>query len=474
MKVHSSWRYTSPLCQVVLVSFVCFATVGMFSAIGNLGAGGTQSITLSNITNAVLYALFALSGLVSGSFNNIFGPRITLFVGSLGYALYLAALWVYQEKAQDWFLVFSGAVLGICAALLWTAQGCIMLSYPLEAEKGRSFSIFWAIFNSGSLMGGLIALGINLKEGGLDAVKVTTYIAFFAVIMVGVALTWTLLPPSRVVRTDGTVVQVARQNNAKEELHALLSTLKRKEILLLIPMMFSSNFFYAYQGSVAYKVFDAPARSVNGVIKSVGQILGAMLLGFLLDKLPMNRRNRGFVGLALTAAFTIIAYSWGIKYQLPITRETKWAHKINYEDAAFAEPISIFILYDIGDAFYQGLAYWIMGAITNDPFELARYAGMYKAVQSAGAAVAFAMDATLVPYINEIGAVFGLMLFSYPFAAMVIWGIRDSNYEVEEQVYVDEVAAETKNTINVLESGHPTAPAFDRQSSGSSEKKIQV
>lgn len=70
-----------------------------------------------------------------------------------------------------------------------------MLSYPLEAEKGRSFSIFWSIFNCGSLMGGLIALGINLEQGGLDAVKVSTYIAFFAVIMVGVALTWTLLPP---------------------------------------------------------------------------------------------------------------------------------------------------------------------------------------------------------------------------------------------------------------------------------------
>lgn len=186
----------------------------------------------------------------------------------------------------------------------------------------------------------------------------------------------------------------------------------------------------------------------------------------------MKRRNRGLFGLSLTAIFTIVAYSWGIKYQLPITRETKWAHKINYNDSAFAEPISIFILYDIGDAFYQGLAYWIMGAITNDPFELARYAGMYKAVQSAGAAVAFAMDATLVPYINEIGAVFGLMLFSYPFAAMVIWSIRDSNYEVEEQVYVDEAAAENKDVINVLEHAPQNTPAFDRQSSGSSEKKI--
>lgn len=241
MHVHSSRRYNSPLVQVILVSFVCFATVGMFSAVGNLGAGGTQSITLSDITSAVLYALFALTGLVAGSFNNIFGPRVTLFCGSLGYALYLAALWVYQEKAQSWFLIFSGAVLGACAALLWTAQGCIMLSYPLEKEKGRSFSIFWAIFNCGSLMGGLIALGINIKQGGLNAVKTSTYIAFFAIIMVGVAATWTLLPPNRVVRTDGTLVKVQKNNTVRQEVSALLSTLKKREILLLLPMFFASN-----------------------------------------------------------------------------------------------------------------------------------------------------------------------------------------------------------------------------------------
>lgn len=35
------------------------------------------------------------------------------------------------------------------------------------------------------------------------------------------------------------------------------------------------------------------------------------------------------------------------------------------------------------DACYQALAYWIMSALTNDPFTLARFAGLYKAVQSA-------------------------------------------------------------------------------------------
>ena len=39
---------------------------------------------------------------------------------------------------------------------------------------------------------------------------------------------------------------------------------------------------------------------------------------------------------------------------------------------------------------------YLMGCLSNDPWELARYAGVYKAVQSAGAAGSFGMDATAV------------------------------------------------------------------------------
>jgi len=49
-----------------------FATVGMFSAVSNLGAGGLQDVSLSDTANGVLYGTFALTGLISGGINN--GP----------------------------------------------------------------------------------------------------------------------------------------------------------------------------------------------------------------------------------------------------------------------------------------------------------------------------------------------------------------------------------------------------------------
>lgn len=53
-----------------------FATVGMFSAVTNLGAGGLQDVALSDTANGVLYGTFALTGLVSGGINNgLFAPH---------------------------------------------------------------------------------------------------------------------------------------------------------------------------------------------------------------------------------------------------------------------------------------------------------------------------------------------------------------------------------------------------------------
>jgi hypothetical protein len=42
-----------------------------------------------------------------------------------------------------------------------------------------------------------------------------------------------------------------------------------------------------------------------------------------------------------------------------------------------------------------------MSAITNDPQRLARYAGWYKGIQSAGGAISFGINACQIPYMAE-------------------------------------------------------------------------
>lgn len=99
-----------------------------------------------------------MPGFFAGSIVNTLGVKLSLSIGGLGYALYVASFLSYNHNQSDAFVILAGAVLGACAGLLWAAQGVIMMSYPGEGNKGKSISIFWMIFNLGSVVGSLVSL----------------------------------------------------------------------------------------------------------------------------------------------------------------------------------------------------------------------------------------------------------------------------------------------------------------------------
>jgi len=91
-----------------------------------------------------------------------------------------------------------------------------------------------------------------------------------------------------------------------------------------------------------------------------------------------------------------------------------------------------------------------MGAISNDPFTLARFTGFYKAIQSAGGAGSFGMDATSTPFLNELLASWVMMLVSFPLAGIVIWGIKDTSYTEEKTLYANELKPQVAGTDDDL------------------------
>jgi len=209
-------------------------------------------------------------------------------------------------------------------------------------------------------------------------------------------------------------------------------------------MFFASNYFYAYQGDLNSARFDAPTRALNAVLEGAGAIVGALMIGYLvLDLKWLSRRSRGYLGLGVVTAITITVWSCGLAWQVKFDRaEAALLPKINYKDADYRSKGPLYFFYYFGDACYQALAYWIMSALTNDPFTLARYAGLYKAMQSAGAAGSFGMDAVLTPLLNELLASWLMMLFSFPLAFLVIRTIKETNYDDEPMVYVDDIKRE--------------------------------
>ncbi len=66
-------------------------------------------------------------------------------------------------------------------------------------------------------------------------------------------------------------------------------------------------------------------------------------------------------------------------------------------DHGYAGRVWFYIFCGILDAIWQTMAYWLMGVMSNDPSKLAFFAGIYKSIQSAGAAGIWRADAVKIP-----------------------------------------------------------------------------
>ena len=84
-----------------------------------------------------------------------------------------------------------------------------------------------------------------------------------------------------------------------------------------------------------------------------------------------------------------------------------------------------------------------MGALTNNSRKLACFAGFYKGIQSAGAAIANRIDALNAPYMNEFGATWGMLAGSLIIAAPVIFmKVKDTVPLEQDLKFVDQSFAE--------------------------------
>lgn len=327
------------------------------------------------------------------------GPRLTLSIGTMGYSIYVGGLWAFQVHGVRWFLILSGAILGVTAALLWSAQGSIMMAYPLEKDKGRSFTLFWAIFQMGTIVGSSIALGIEANST-LPGVSTGVYLAFMIIMLTAIVSSWLLLPPHSVIRGDGTVVELEDAISPMREFKELTALMKDWRMWALFPMFFSSNFFYAYQGAIVTVLFNGRTRALVALLEGVGQVLGSIVIGQMTDSLPFGRRKRALTATVFVVVFNCIVWACGLGFQVQFTRADSVVRgqpiPWDWTVGVAVGPIILLMAYYMADAMYQGLAYYTMSSLTNEPFKLARMAGYYKGVQSAGAAVSFGMDAVKV------------------------------------------------------------------------------
>lgn len=183
-------------------------TAGIYQVITALGGAGQESAHLADSASITLFSIFMGFTLLAPAVLNYFGIRLTLGVGSLGYAAYAASLWCYNHTGNQPFVIFGGAWCGFSAAFLWVAERVGPVAYASEHQKGFYVAIFWTVYQIGTMLGAAIPVGQNWNAGVSNHSRVTdgTYIGLFIIMLCGAGVSFLLLPMDKVVREDGTRV----------------------------------------------------------------------------------------------------------------------------------------------------------------------------------------------------------------------------------------------------------------------------
>ncbi|KAF8907765.1 major facilitator superfamily domain-containing protein [Mucidula mucida] len=401
--------YRSTLFQTVLIGFICFLVVGMFNVMASLGGAGQVDATTADNSNTVLYALFAVIALVSGPICNYLGPKVTLAFGGVGYALYAASFWCYNHTANDGFVLFGGAACGIAAALFWTAEGTILMSYPTEDQKGSYIALFWAIWSMGAVVGSIIPTVDNWNGNDSGTVRDGTYIALFILMMCGSFFALFLVRPSQVIRDDGTKVFLTQSSSLITELRNLPKALTREPfIILFFPYSFCGLWYIPYQSNDYNSYFfNVRSRGFNSIWYNLATLVGASLFGLALDIKKFSRRTRAIAGWVFMFVVLNAILIAGVFPFKESDRNVAYDVMDIMENRSRAY-VALYFFYGLLDGLWYCYAYWIMGCLSNDPLVLSLYAAFYKVFGAAGASIVFNLDAQKKPYADMFGSYWGL------------------------------------------------------------------
>ena len=97
----------------------------------------------------------------------------------------------------------------------------------------------------------------------------------------------------------------------------------------------------------------------------------------VLDARRLSRRTRAFVGWAVLFGLVLVVHAWAYVYQRGYTRQStdNDAEKMDFTDPQYPAHLWLYIFCALMDAMWQTTAYWMMGAMSNDPAKLAHFTG---------------------------------------------------------------------------------------------------
>ncbi|BCS29508.1 uncharacterized protein APUU_71078A [Aspergillus puulaauensis] len=409
------------LFQILTVGLCAFCAPGIWSAMNGLGVGGSQSPNLVNAANALLYAFMTVTCFLGPFLTNLIGFKYTLALGSTGYPLYAAGLYLNNRTGATWLVYLGSVTCGITAGFFWSVEGAIATGYPEDRKRGRYIATWFTFRNFGNIIGGAISLGVNVDADKKGQVGYQTYLAFIAIQCLGLVFGLMLRNPEGVVRDDGTKVASPSTDQAriswKTEVKAMWTRGKSRPILLLTPLFWYFGWIQAYPGTYLATYFTVRARALGSFLSAIVGTIGTWLAGSLVD-IPWtrNRKTRALSTWIVIALLNSATWIWAVVIQNEY-RHTQpvldWA-----DQRAFGRGFGIYLFERISLTMVENYIYWCIGNLADSPGEQIRYSSLLRGIETAGVAVGFGVQAVPTALIATASINFGLWALALPFSLL--------------------------------------------------------
>ncbi|KAJ5790944.1 uncharacterized protein N7518_007955 [Penicillium psychrosexuale] len=380
-----------------------------------LGVGGSQSPDLVNAANALLFAFMTLTCFAGPFITNAIGFRWTLTLGSLGYPLYAAGLYLNNRTGATWLVYLGCVTCGISAGFFWSVEGAVATGYPEHHKRGRYIATWFTFRNFGNIIGGAVSLGINHTVDKRGQVGYQTYLAFIAIQCLGLVIGPLLSNPEKVQRDDGTRIEAPRGIHWREELSAMWRLARSKSILLLVPLFWYFGWIQAYPGTYLATYFTVRARALGGFMSAVVGTMATWLGGSLVD-LPWlkNRKHRAIVTFIVIALMNTATWIWAVIIQ----NEYRHTHPVlDWGDQrTFGRGFGLYLFERISLGLVENYIYWCIGNLSDSPGDQIRYSSLLRGIETAAVAVGFGVQAVPTALIATASINLGLWFIALPFS----------------------------------------------------------
>lgn len=303
------------LLNIIILGFGFMFMFTAFQTCGNIEQTVLKSFNSTDFhgsgytSMAIIYGVYSTCNLIAPSVVALIGPQLSMFFSGLLYSGYIAMF----IQPYTWTFYTASVLVGIGAAVLWTAQGNVLTINSTDSTIGRNSGIFWALLQFNLFFGNLyIYCAWRGHDHITDKDRQTVFITLTVISLVGCFLFFLLRKPdpdpapSEATESllqgdnmDSTEASSSRRPGlCQQAMDAFVKACKlfvTKEMLLLsisiaytgLELTFYSGVYGTCVGAMTRFGHDAKSLiGISGIFIGIGEILGGGVFGML------NKSNR--------------------------------------------------------------------------------------------------------------------------------------------------------------------------------------